>query len=201
VNRRAVSRRGRPLRDLSRRERGAVIVEAALVFPILVVLALGVGEYGVAWRDRLTVQTAVRSSARVGSSLGQDPQADYNALQTLSSAFGKIPLAAISKVIIYKSTAANGQVPNLCISNGSQAGICNVYTSANLSAPSSSFGCGAGALDLSWCPTTRVIDQGAAAGPDYMGVWISVNRTYMSGLFGTNGYKITDWAVFRLEPQ
>jgi Flp pilus assembly protein TadG len=182
------------------RERGAVVVEAALVFPILIVLALGVGEYGIAWRDRLTVQTAVRSAARVASSLGNDPQTDYNALQNLQSGLGNISSASVTKIVIYKSTTANGQVPAACLT-ASQAGICNTYSGANLSAASASFGCGAGDLDIPWCPTTRVVDQGSTNGPDYVGVYVSVSRTYISGLFGKNGYKITDWAVFRLEPQ
>jgi len=175
-------------------------MEAALVFPILIVLALGVGEYGIAWRDRLTVQTAVRSAARVASSMGKDSQADYNALQALQSALGNISNASVTKIVVYKSTAANGQVPAACLT-ASQTGLCNTYTGTNLTSASSLFGCGAGDLDIPWCPTTRVVDQASVNGPDYVGVYVSVKRTYISGLFGKNGYTITDSTVFRLEPQ
>ena len=182
------------------RQRGAVLVEAAFVFPFLIMMAMGILEFGTAWRDRLTVQTAVRTATRTGSSLGKDSQSDYNILQSLKSALGGLTTANIQQIIVYKSTAADGSVPSACLS-GSQSGVCNVYTSSDLSAASSSFGCGVGAKDVAWCPTSRVVNQSAASGPDYLGVYVRYNRPLITKLFGSGTIAMRDTATFRLEPQ
>jgi Flp pilus assembly protein TadG len=181
------------------RERGAVLVEAALVIPILVMLVVGIAEFGFAYRDRLTVQTAGRTGARVGTTLGANAQSDYNILQGVKSALGSIPLAKVEKIIVYKSTTANGAVPAACLTSGSQSGSCNVYTSAALSAATTSFGCGTGALDTAWCPTTRETDQ--ADGLDYLGVYLQVRHDFFSGFLGRREVVLKDTTVLRLEPQ
>jgi hypothetical protein len=188
---------GRRRRD----QRGAVLVEAAFVFPFLILLAMGILEFGSAWRDRLTVQTAVRTATRTGSALGRDVQSDYNILQSLNSALGGVPTSNIDQIIVYRSSTPDGAVPASCVSSGSQSGLCNVYTSAHLSLPSTSFGCGPSALDSWWCPTSRVVSQAAAGGPDYLGVYVRFNRPYLTKLFGTGSITMRDAATFRLEPQ
>jgi hypothetical protein len=182
-------------------ERGAALVELALIVPILVMLVVGIAEFGFGYRDRLTVQTATRTGARVGSSLGDDPQADYNILQGVRSALGSISTTNIDKIIVYKSATADGAVPSTCLTSGSQAGSCNVYDASALTAPSTSFGCGSGDLDTSWCPTSRVVLQAASSGPDYLGVYLQVRHNFFSGFLGTRQLTLKDKAVLRLEPQ
>jgi Flp pilus assembly protein TadG len=182
-----------------RTERGAALVELALVVPILVMLVVGIAEFGFGYRDRLTVQTATRTGARVGSNLGDDAQTDYNILQGVKSAMGSIAVANIDKIIVYKSTTADGAVPAACLAGSSVTGSCNVYAASALSAASTSFGCGSGALDTSWCPTTRSVDQGA--GLDYLGVYIQVRHNFISGFLGSRTVTLKDKAVLRLEPQ
>jgi hypothetical protein len=194
-------RRARWIRWGRRRgsERGAVLVEAALVIPILVMLVVGIAEFGFAFRDRLTLQTATRTGARVGSSLGNTAQADYNILQGIRSALGSIPTSKVDRIIVYKSTTANGAVPAVCLAGTSVAGSCNVYAPSALSAASSSFGCGTGALDVMWCPTTRVVDQ--AAGLEYLGVFVQIRHDFTSGFLGSRQVTLKDTAVLRLEPK
>ena len=50
-----------------REERGSVLVEAALVLPVVLTLLLGVMEFGFIWKDKLAVSSAVRSGVRIGS--------------------------------------------------------------------------------------------------------------------------------------
>ena len=74
----------RTLSDVSRpRRRGrrpragaAALVEFACVLPLIAVLAFGIIEFGMAWQDKLRVQTAVRAGARVGSTAGKLSTAD-----------------------------------------------------------------------------------------------------------------------------
>lgn len=188
-----------------RGERGAALVEMILFTPILVMIAIGILEFGLAWRDSITVASTTRAGARVGSNAGNDRMADYNTLLAVQAAVASIPNAQINKVIIYKSTTTDGVVPTACTSaTGGVNGSCNVYTGAQLAALSSTqFGtsgstCSASSPDASWCPLGRQSQQ--AVGADYLGVWISVSHPYVTRIFPGGGLTITDHAVMRLEP-
>ncbi len=52
-----------------RDERGAVLVEAIIVIPIMMMITLGIVEYGGAYREDATIAAASRAGARVASSL------------------------------------------------------------------------------------------------------------------------------------
>ncbi|MGE0878564.1 MAG: TadE/TadG family type IV pilus assembly protein [Acidimicrobiia bacterium] len=179
-------------------DRGAVIVESALILPLLLTLMLAIGEFGLAWRGRSTVQTAVRSGARAGSSLGTAATADYDILQGIAAGLGSLT-GDVTKIVVYKSTTADGAVPSACLA-GAVTGSCNVYTSAAFSYPSSSFGCRGTGIDDAWCPTRRVADITDPAGLDYLGVYIEVHHDYIAKLFGS-GVTIKDHTVLRVEPQ
>lgn len=183
-----------------RPERGSAIVEFALVSVLLIVFAFGIIEFGLAWQDRLTVQTAARAGVRVGSSLTTNSLADYNILAAVASSLHDVGAANVEYVVIYKSTTSDGKPPALCSGTIpiSVAATCNVYTGAQLAALNSSqFGCGIGDLDILWCPTTRI--NLLASGPDYLGVWIRVKHNMVGHVY-SNPVKITDSAVMRLEP-
>ena len=183
-----------------RRDRGTVLVEAALIMPVLIMLAMGTIEFGMAWRDRLSVQNATRAGARAGATLSTDAQSDYNILQSVKSGLGT-KFTSASMIIVYKASAADGSVPSACLASGSQSGACNVYTTADLSAASGSFGCGAGAKDTSWCPTSRNADMLSTNGPDYVGVYVTFAHGMITGSFGNGNLTIKDSAVMRLDPQ
>jgi Flp pilus assembly protein TadG len=65
--------RGRVLRG-GRRERGAVLVEFAIVMPLLLGLALGMISFGTWYNNKLNLSTAAREGARYGATL---PVANY----------------------------------------------------------------------------------------------------------------------------
>ena len=189
-------------------DRGAALVEMILFTPILVMIAIGILEFGLAWRDSITVSSTTRAGARVGSNAGNDRMADYNTLLAVQAAVASIPNAQINKVVIYKSTRTDGVVPPECTTatGGVDSGgvQCNVYTGAQLaSLASTQFStsgstCSAGSPDVSWCPLGRQSQQ--SAGADYLGVWISVSHPYVTRIFPGSGLTITDSAVMRLEP-
>ena len=60
------------------------------------------------------------------------------------------------------------------------------------------FGCGAGAVDLAWCPTARKNHQSDP--PDYVGVYIKFSHSYFTGFFGAGPKIMTDKTVMRIEP-
>ena len=182
------------------RERGAALLEFALVLPILIMLVFGAIEYGMFFKDYLTVSNTSRAAARVGSAAGSDADADYQILQAVKAAAAALPGGAnsIQQITIYKSTAAGGDPTTGCQTASSAADKCNTYTASAFAQPATSFGCGAGSIDSAWCPTTRVDSQ--ALGPDYLGVWVKTTHTFMTKLFGPSR-TITDHVVMRIEPK
>ena len=186
-----------------RSDRGATLVEFALVLPLLALLAFGTVEFGLAWRDSMTVSNALRSGARVGSNSGDDRLADFDILKQVESAIHEIDNTRIERVVIFRSTDPDGVVPNSCLNGTPQNGLCNVYTAAQMSSLTAgdfdSPTC-AGDADSAWCPTTREDRQ--VVGADYLGVWVQVHRDWVTGLFPpSTGITMTDHAVMRLEPR
>lgn len=190
-------------------DRGAALVEMILFTPILVMIAIGILEFGLAWRDSITVAGATRAGARVGSNAGNDRLADYNTLLAVQAAIASVPNSRINRVVIYKSTTTDGAVPSACTTTTAQ-GInsgstqCNVYTGAQLASLNvANFGttgssCSSTAWDVNWCPLNRQSQQ--AVGADYLGVWVSISHPYVTKVFPGSGLTIKDSAVMRLEP-
>lgn len=187
------------------REDGAALVELAILLPIIIAIAFGIIEFGNAWGAKLKVETAARSGARVGSSLGNDRYADYNILQNVKAAVTDIGVSNIAYVTVFKVTDPDGAMPTGCAGSNpsSQSGKCNVYTGTQLAnLTQSSFtgtatSCAAGAPDVAWCPTTRQNVQ--HLGTDYIGVWVKANAQSVTGFFGRL-IGMDSKAVMRIEP-
>lgn len=79
-----------------KQERGATLIEMALVMPILLAILIGIFEVGGAFRDYLTTSHAAREGVRLLSAVGDDPEADCSALlaavetMTLTGDFDKL---------------------------------------------------------------------------------------------------------------
>src|SRR3954453_18850693 len=88
-------------------ERGAVLVEFAIIAPVLSMLIFGMIEYGLLFRDYLTVSNVTRTGARVASASGDDTLADYSILQAVKGAAGALPggIASIDQIIVYKTSS------------------------------------------------------------------------------------------------
>ena len=101
------------------RERGAAIVELVLIAPVLLLLAVGIAEFGLGWKDSLTVSNAMRAGARVGSAAANTRTADYEVLQGVRSALSSLPTGAIERIVIYKANGPDGEISSTCA-----AGMC-----------------------------------------------------------------------------
>jgi Flp pilus assembly protein TadG len=189
------------LRDV-RHERGSVLVEAAIVLPVVIYLLVGIADFGIGWQDRLTTETAVRGGARTAANLTDARLADYNVLQTVKAALADIPSGNIDWIVVFKAnSAATPSAP--CQTGTSQSGgttPCNVYTSASLNLDQSAFtgttSCTGSSPDRFWCPTGRVNEQATA---DYLGVWVQLHRARITPLIPGQTI-IHATAVMRLEP-
>jgi hypothetical protein len=182
------------------RESGAALVEFAIILPLLLYLVFGIVEFGLFFRDYLTVANTTRTGARVGSSAGATADADYRILQSLKSAASALPSGAnsIDGISVFKASAVSSALPNSSCTTGSVSGVCNFYTAADLNRPQTDFGCGVGDRDLAWCPTGRSDSQ--SAGTDYVGVWIKTTHGFVTRLYGPSR-TITDSVVMRIEPK
>src|SRR5205085_12494299 len=94
-----------------RRQRGAVLLEATACVQLLAILAFGIVDVGFAYRDKLTVNSAVRGTARVVANAGTSVDADYQGLITLRGALGSISQSQVDRVVVYKADV-NGAPTN-----------------------------------------------------------------------------------------
>ena len=190
----------------SNNERGSVLVELAIIIPVLVSLVLGMLELGMAWRDKATVTQASRQGARTAAHLGDEYWADREAIVSLHSVFDGAQPDNIEFVIIYDASAADGSLPATCVPTpaGPHVG-CNFYTAAMIaqvndaSLWNAADGCpDPTRYDAGWCPTSRSDDL---VNPDHVGVMVRLNRQWITGVLPGDGTTITERTVMRLEPE
>ncbi len=86
-------------------ERGAVAVEFALIFPVLVLLLVGIIEYGSVFNAQLLVQGAAREGAREMALTGDTAQAQA---ATVDAADGLAPRLTAGDVAITGGPCASG---------------------------------------------------------------------------------------------
>lgn len=185
-------------------ERGAALTELVVVLPLLILLVVGVIEFGAAWSNKLKVETAARAGARVGSNLGNHRLADYGLLQSVRSVLDDLGLDNVDYVVVYRASDPGGMIPAGCSGPAptSQPGQCNVYTRADLASLTETMftgtvTCGADAPDRWWCPLSRENVQ--HRGSDFLGVWIRAGSPTVTTLFGSPLH-LEASAVMRLEP-
>lgn len=185
-----------------RGERGATLVESALITPVLMLFVFGIFEFGFAFRDYLAVANSTRDGARAASVAGSDADADYRTLRAIQRASSALPEGALNYIVIYKASGPDAEPDASCLGT-SQTGMCNVYYPSDFSRPADEFGCAASSIaplapDRFWCPTDRETSVGA--GLDYVGVYIEIDHSYITGLFGS-GVTFDDTIVLKVEPQ
>jgi Flp pilus assembly protein TadG len=197
------------VRHLRRRaedgERGAVIVEFAIVAMLLATLAMGTLEYGYGWRSSMSVLTAARAGSRSVSSTGKDYLSDYLALTSIRTNLDSVDmLTGLQWVVVYKSTATDGNPPTRCTSGAPiAADLCNVYSAGQVqSVAAGQFNATTGCMTSNsarsfYCPNVRVTAQGTA---DSIGVWVQAKQKSITGFFGGSGFTASRKAVMRMEP-
>lgn len=190
-------------------DEGAVLVEFALFAPVLVLLAMGLLEFGIIWRDKSTVHTASRAGARAGSNSfvggGQHADADFNTLLSVKAGLAQIPAEDIVRVVIYSASSADGAPSDTCADfdpgnglYGSPGGQCNVYTGEFLDTMSADWLDWNEAYDDGWEPESR--DTYETGGYDYFGVYIELDHPYVTGIFPGDTIQVADREVMSLEP-
>lgn len=82
------------------------MVEAALIFPVFFLLVFGAVEYGLLFRDTLTVSTTSRSGGRAASAQANNTTADQAILQAMIPPAQALSggLAAVSRIVVFFAT-------------------------------------------------------------------------------------------------
>lgn len=169
-----------------RRERGATLMEAALILPLLLVIGIGLAETGFAVVDWMAVSNATREGTRVGSSAGNDPQADQVILSVVGQASCALHGGKVTRVRIYHADETGGLV-------GSSQ---NVYapTSINCATKTSTW---APVGSLGWPSTSRANKLPTL---DHLAVEVTFERKSVTGILPLFQGTFTDTAVMRIEP-
>ncbi|MFA5564936.1 MAG: TadE/TadG family type IV pilus assembly protein [Acidimicrobiia bacterium] len=195
-------------------DRGAAMLETALITPVFFALIFGIIEFGLVYRDTLTAADAAGSGARMGAILGPRPtptnvSADFEIIRAVRQSLGAIPVEWVDRIVVFKAQgpgagSPTSQITNECKNGVSVPGLCNVYDPGNafLAIQSSDnnaafFECPSGRA-CPWAPYTR------KNGPtvfdiEYLGVWIRIQRPGLTGLFAKE-FTIEQASVVRLEP-
>ncbi len=198
ARRRAATRNGQ-------RDRGAALVEAALVTPIFLLFIFGIFEFGLLFRSYLTTTTASSEAARAASVASGGPTADYLILQSMAHGLAPQNGDNMIKMVVYDAPDANAEVPAACL-NGPVTDLCNYYTPPLVALPyldedghrTPHWGCGDDSVDKFFCP----LDRNTSAeppGPGYVGVYVETRHQYLTGFFGTER-TLRDTTVVRIEP-
>ena len=185
------------VRDRWRDARGAVMVEAAITLPVLMLLLFGLLEYGLLFRTSLSMSDAVRSGARVAvaqpRTTGYHLSAAAAVSGTLSSA--RIPEDQIGMMVVYRADPRTGGLKG----GGafpSHIEACNTHcwkfdwdagTDQYVPRPTPS-----------WSASSQFA-CGTELTTDYLGVYIKVTHRFVTEML-QDEETLTERTVMRLEP-
>lgn len=86
-------------------DRGATLVEAALVYALLFLALFAVVEFGLAFKDWLSVSHAAREGARAGATYGDDPTADIQILRDVERTLAPAGIAENINVRVFDAAS------------------------------------------------------------------------------------------------
>jgi hypothetical protein len=140
-------------RQRCRGSRGASLIEAAVMTPVFLLLVFGIIEFGVVYRDYLTIGDATTVGARIGSITGPgladvrvsdgaggtvtvEANGDFAAMMAVREDLAAIPIDWIDRIVIFEGdkpsqqTTPVNQVPAFCKNTASipaNGPGCNIY--------------------------------------------------------------------------
>lgn len=84
-------------------DRGATLVEAAFVYALLFLALFAVVEFGLAFKDWLSVSHAAREGARAGATYGDAPEADIQILRDVERTLAPAGIAHGIEIRIFEA--------------------------------------------------------------------------------------------------
>ena len=184
-------------------ESGATLVEAAIVFPAVVMFTLAIFEFGLYWRNDLTISQVARDASRAAAAAGAQctpsttpcansalPEGDIRALRIIRTLAGSGGVGSIKSVLIYKPEITNVNtnerkytIPAGCVSGTGKnittagvAGKCNSYPASVLNFSGSDINTlSMATYSTSWPVTSRCDRYSTVLNsePDLIGVYVN----------------------------
>lgn len=176
-------------------DRGAALIEFALVFTLLLTLALGAFEYGMLFRDWLSVTVSAREGGRVAASAATFGQADCVILEATAGALQSLTSGSLTQVHIYRSSAS-GSYP------GATSSFTRRYRPGIPGEPGLIACTGSQWFPLhlggSWAPAAR---NNSGVNADWIGVRVDFEHEWLTDFLWFSGTaSFSDDAIFRMEP-
>lgn len=177
-------------------ESGATMVEFAIATPLVVLLVVGLIEFGFGFVDLQTVASATTSGARVGSAFGSGA-----GLDPLGPTADEIIQDAVSDGL--SDLRSSSTVEQLWIYQSNESGdVVDEINTTNKYVPDGSGGwtCDNG---CPWAASSRSTDLSRSIGlinRDYLGVRVIFKHAWVTGLVPWSPPTWTDDAVVLLEP-
>ncbi len=172
-----------------RSERGAAMVETALVLPLLLLVVFGIVEFSSAFHDSSITSDAARAGGRIASAQARNPDYAQNAAEAVAAALKTLPADAPQELWIYDANAQG-------------------YPGAG----SDFQACVTGCIQYQWVPADRDWDytdhgggwdstthQVCAEPFDQIGIYVKIRHDFITSLFGVS-LTLDDHSVFRFEP-
>ena len=196
-----------PYRRTRREERGQSAVEFALIFPIFILLVVGLMEFSIAFNALLSINFASRDAALLASEAASDAGADCIVLNSIESDVNAPARGSlINQVRIYWSDQNGVERANAANVYGRTGSTtCTYPNGSQITVPYSLVG-GAQYPEsdrcdvLAGCPGTP-----AHAGLDTIGVSITYTHSWITPLanlvtMGGTGFQFTHSTAMRMEP-
>ena len=185
-------------------DRGSVAVEAALIFPILVLMVFGAIEWAAVFKDKVELTSVARAGARSASALSPKhpwvaPGTPFTrqVVDAVESAASALPRSSIEYILVYQANEATGRPLSGTFNCAAADSTCDRYTwDQTLNAGLGGFKPTTG---QTWTGSTINACQGES-GMQSVGVYIKANHAMYTGLFGTSK-AIASYTVMRFEPQ
>ena len=175
------------------RERGAALVETAILIPVVLLITFGLIEFSSAYQGAATVSGSARSAARTASAEALLSGYATDAAAAASTALQGVPANEPIEMWVYRAN------------DKGYPGADGVTSFAT---------CATKCISYQWVQATRKFNTATPGGSgwpaasqkacspaewDSVGVFIKLRHRYITKLFGTT-IDLTDHAVFRLEP-
>lgn len=176
---------GRTRARIDAGERGAALIEAAILMPVVLLIVFGAIEFSSLFKDAATLSSAARSGGRTASAEPRNTNMPGDTAAAVSAALSNLPATAPSELWVYDATNSTAK-PNAC--GGSS---CALFT---WNSTTRTF---TGSYNSSWVQNQNVC--GANGTWARVGIWVQASHPFVTKLFGASK-TITASAIFRMEP-
>lgn len=192
-------------RDRRATETGALAIEAALVFPFILLLLAGIVEWSLVLRDQIEVTSLARAGARTASALAPAhpwvaPAVPFTGqvVDSMVRAASSLPLGSVRYILVYEANAQGfpGSSGSTVMSCAGTEATCDRYDWDPVA--NNGLGGFVRAAGTGW--TGQDINSCLGSGGMSVGVYLASDHQMLTGLFGSTK-QLAASTVMRFEPR